>query len=157
MGAMGPIVEDTGMGDTTTLEPSTTTMPARTPILLLRTTGCYWQARVLWVAFGAGMWAGRWRSSWSSSLGEETGEVAPSLLLARTLGEREPSQMTTGDCWNTCSAFPGIDSSFFKYLKCQSDDPPHSWKWLRLIVTSKNPIASFTAVSLDKEVKMLFT
>ena len=44
-----------------------------------------------------------------------------------------------------------------KYLKCQSDDPPHSWKWLRLIVTSKNPIASFTAVSLDKEVKMLFT
>ena len=45
-------VVDTG---TTTLEPSTTTMPVPTLTLLLRTTGCCWQAHALWVAFGAGM------------------------------------------------------------------------------------------------------
>ena len=153
MGATVAMVEDTGTGVTTTLEPFTTTMLVPTLTLLLRTTGCCWQAHVLWVAFGAGMWAGRWRSSWCCSPGGETGGVARCSPLVRTPGGREPSRMTTGDCSSICSAYPGTDShvATMKYLKCQSGDTLDSWKRLRLIFTSNNPKAkSFALVQARK-------
>ena len=63
MGATVDTEEHTGTGATTTLEPSTTIMLVPTLTLLLRTTGCCWQAHGLWAAFGAGTWVGRLMSS----------------------------------------------------------------------------------------------